>query len=368
MIRLIAFMLAACLVAGCSDRYENPPVEVTSVALKTSSLALLEGDSVGLVATALPEYADNLRIAWSSSDEAVARVDASGKVAAVGAGTATVTARSHNDMAATCEVAVTGVIQRGVAGAVEWIFTVDNVMILRGKGDMKEYPTPWDLPWADYRKQITGVVIDERITSLCDSAFEDFDALTAVTIPDGVTHIGDLAFAYCEELASVSIPGSVTSFGTSAFWGCGKLTSITIPDGVSVIDVLTFSNCSGLKSVTLPNSVTMIAMSAFVNCSGLTDVTLSGALTDIGMHAFRNCSGLTSLTIPGSVTRIDSYAFEDCRNLSSVTILATTPPAFSGGNFIANTSDTLYVPRGCVEAYQTNFLWNSAFTTIVEQP
>lgn len=30
--------------------------------------------------------------------------------------------------------------------------------------------------------------------------------------------------------------------------------------------------------------------------------------------------------------------------------------------------DTLYVPAGCVGAYKANWVWNNAFTYIVEQP
>ncbi|MDE6461542.1 MAG: Ig-like domain-containing protein [Muribaculaceae bacterium] len=65
---------------------------VSSVTLNRSSLGLRLGESELLSATVLPDYAGNRAVVWSSSDEAVATVDQSGRIEAVAPGTATVTA------------------------------------------------------------------------------------------------------------------------------------------------------------------------------------------------------------------------------------------------------------------------------------
>ena len=85
----------------------NPaPVLVNSVTLNKSELALYTGGSATLTATVQPEDATNKAVNWSSSDEAVATVDANGEVTAVSAGTATITATADGK-SATCTVTVT---------------------------------------------------------------------------------------------------------------------------------------------------------------------------------------------------------------------------------------------------------------------
>ena len=67
-------------------------VPVSSVSIAGGDFSLKEGASKQLSATVSPADATDRAVSWSSSDTAVATVDASGKVTAVKAGTATVTA------------------------------------------------------------------------------------------------------------------------------------------------------------------------------------------------------------------------------------------------------------------------------------
>ena len=86
---------------------EPEPVHVESVSLSEESLTLTEGDSAQLTATVLPEEADDKSVEWSSSDDDIATVDASGLVTAVTAGTATITVTTvDGGFTATCEVTV----------------------------------------------------------------------------------------------------------------------------------------------------------------------------------------------------------------------------------------------------------------------
>ncbi|MEG1070141.1 MAG: Ig-like domain-containing protein, partial [Ruthenibacterium sp.] len=71
-----------------------------------TKLLLIEGDSETLTATVLPENATDKTVTWTSSNAAVATV-ANGKVTAVKAGTATITAKTANGKSATCAVTVT---------------------------------------------------------------------------------------------------------------------------------------------------------------------------------------------------------------------------------------------------------------------
>ena len=79
-----------------------PPPE--AIVLDHSFAALLVNDRLRISATLPGETAS--QISWSSSDENVAVVDDGGTVRGVGAGTATITARTFNGKSAACEVSV----------------------------------------------------------------------------------------------------------------------------------------------------------------------------------------------------------------------------------------------------------------------
>ena len=82
-------------------------IAVDSVKLDKTSLNLTVGDSAMLAATVEPADADDQTVTWSSSNTAVATVDANGKVTAVSAGEATITVTTvDGNFTATCTVTV----------------------------------------------------------------------------------------------------------------------------------------------------------------------------------------------------------------------------------------------------------------------
>ena len=81
------------------------PITVKKVALNKTSANLKVGGTVTLEATVTPSNATNKSVTWKSSNTSVATVK-SGKVTAVAAGTATITATAGGKMA-TCKVTVT---------------------------------------------------------------------------------------------------------------------------------------------------------------------------------------------------------------------------------------------------------------------
>ena len=82
-------------------------VPVTGVKLDKTSLTLQETGSDTLTATVEPADATNKDVTWASSNSAVATVDATGNVKAVGAGTATITVTTEDgEKTATCTVTV----------------------------------------------------------------------------------------------------------------------------------------------------------------------------------------------------------------------------------------------------------------------
>ncbi|MBR4505103.1 MAG: carbohydrate-binding domain-containing protein [Candidatus Methanomethylophilaceae archaeon] len=76
----------------------------TSISLDASSVSMETGDTKSLTATVTPSTWKGT-VNWSSSDESVATVDSSGKITAVSAGKATITAKADSSRA-TCEIIV----------------------------------------------------------------------------------------------------------------------------------------------------------------------------------------------------------------------------------------------------------------------
>ena len=217
--------------------------------------------------------------------------------------------------------------------------------------------------------EIKNLIIPESIQVLKFAAFYGCRGLTSVEIPNSVTYIGIDTFYECSGLTSVVIPNSVTSIGSSAFEDCSGLTSVSIGNSVTSIGNYAFSGCSGLTSVEIPNSVTSIGQYAFYGCSGLTSVDLPNSVTSIGRRAFEDCSGLTSVVIPNSVTSIGDYAFSGCSGLTSVTSLNIIPPTLGSRVFYyVPAYCVLYVPEGCVGAYQSAVDWKNFGTILEIQP
>ena len=217
---------------------------------------------------------------------------------------------------------------------------------------------------------LASVTISDGVTSIGDYTFNNCYSLASVTIPDSVTSIGDYAFNNCYSLASITIPDSVTSIGSYTFRYCYSLASVTIPDSVTSIGSYVFSSCYSLASVTIPDGVTSIGNYAFTNCYSLASITISDSVTSIINGAFSNCYSIASITIPGSVTSIGNSAFSKCTGMAEYHLQPTTPPTLSSKNAFNNIpSDCIiYVPAGCLEAYQNATNWATYASKMQEEP
>ena len=194
--------------------------------------------------------------------------------------------------------------------------------------------------------------------------------LQAVNIGKNVTSIGNYAFQYCYTLASVTIPDGVTSIGRYAFQYCYSLASITIPDGVTSIDTYAFAYCYSLATIIIPEGVTSIGNNAFYYCRSLASITIPEGVTSIGNNAFRDCYSLASIIIPANVTSIGNDAFQYCYGMAEYHLKPTTPPKLSNTNvFNGIPSDCIiYVPKGCLEAYQNATNWATYASKMQEEP
>ena len=208
----------------------------------------------------------------------------------------------------------------GTCGADLTWYLYDNMLIIRGTGEMEDY-APDDAPWSEAADQIELVYLEDGVTSIGNLAFYYFVKMQAVYIPDSVTAIRIDAFGSCGNLTYVRWSENLTEIGTNAFESAG-LTSAAIPEGVTSLADGVFMYNMGLTSVDLPEGLTKIGNNAFQACK-LTSVTIPDSVTTIGTGAFYSNS-LTEVTIPASVTSLLSQAFGNCP-ITTVTFLGDAP-------------------------------------------
>ena len=103
-----AFNSANAMTSKTGTVYVSAPVPVTHVKFYSpTAKTVIKGKTRQLEVLVAPNNATNKTITWSSSDTNVATVDSTGKVTGRNVGTTTITAKSHNNITATCTVKVT---------------------------------------------------------------------------------------------------------------------------------------------------------------------------------------------------------------------------------------------------------------------
>lgn len=120
---------------------------------------------------------------------------------------------------------------KGVCGPdLTWYYQ-DNVLVIKGTGEMTDYGGLSDEvcnPWHKYSgselyKQIQWVIIDEGVTSIGDNAFYNCHALSKVVLPATLEQIGHSVFGrgsgnHCQ-IQEITIPASVTYIEDDPFCG-----------------------------------------------------------------------------------------------------------------------------------------------------
>jgi len=286
----------------------------------------------------------------------------------------------------------------GTCGAnLTWTFS-GSVLTISGTGAMDN----WLLsnPWKDYNKEITGVVIEEGVTSIGDYAFYMCETLDKITIPGTVTKIGNHAFSWCYELSDIRLPNSLAEIGNSAFELCSGIATLTIPDGVTIIGDYAFSQCGGLTSLVLHEGLTSIGTNAFYSCGKLDRITIPASVTFIGDTPFLYCTSLREIAVnegsasyasidgvlysrdhtrliayPGNrqtptysiadgVTTIGNSAFRPNQHLTSITIPPSVQVIENDAFNRCNKLQKLEIPQGVTGIGDTAFVGCSALQSI----
>lgn len=165
-------------------------------------------------------------------------------------------------------------------------------------------------------------------------------------LPQGITQIKNRAFAY-SDYTKIVVPASLTQIAGSPSNGCDKMVWEVAKDNKS------FRNDENGALYDFAMTTLMV-----LNGGSGSAYTIHDGTTTIREWALYENSVIESLTIPASVTTLSADCISGTPNLTTITCLGTTPAAIkanTGANRVGpkDKVKTLYVPRGCVDAYKT---------------
>jgi uncharacterized protein YjdB len=170
--------------AECAITVSKKIIAVTGVTLDKTTANMIVGQTKQLTATVKPDDATDKTVSWSSSNEKIASVDATGKVTAVAGGAATITAKTNGldasgkSVLATCDVTVTQPVSR---------VTLDKTTLTLTEGDTATL-TATVSPADATDKTVTWSTSDAAIATVDNgkvTAVKEGSAKITVTTKDG---------------------------------------------------------------------------------------------------------------------------------------------------------------------------------------
>lgn len=166
-------------------------------------------------------------------------------------------------------------------------------------------------------------------------------------LPQGIIQINNWAFAY-SDYTKIVVPASLKQIAGSPSNGCDKMVWEVAPGNEYFK--------SDDKGALYDFAMTTLMV---LNGGSGSAYTIHDGTTTIGKWALYENSVIESLTIPASVKKLSGDCISGTPNLTSITCLGSVPAKIeknSGANRVGptdGTTKTLYVPKGCVDAYTT---------------
>lgn len=195
---------------------------------------------------------------------------------------------------------------------------------------------------------IKGLENDNTYVGFCGGSNREkgIKNVSEFRLPQGITQIMNRAFAY-SDYTKIVVPASLTQIAGSPSNGCDKMVWEVAPDNKSFK--------SDDKGALYNFDMTTLMV---LNGGSGSDYTIHDGTTTIREWALYENSVIESLTIPASVTKLSGDCISGTPNLTTITCLGTNPAEIKPNtrNNRVGPKDkvkTLYVPRGCVDAYKT---------------
>ncbi len=188
--RVLSALAALALLFACSPENntsaadepgngKDNTVHVTGISIDRTSATIKEGETISLVATVTPANAENKAVTWSSSSDAVATVDNTGKVTGVKAGSATITATTEDGgKKATCSLSVEANNAPSVTVEADHISAIS--VVLHGKANLGTSAAS-DLKIGFQYSESAGILPSNSTTVEAEDADANYNYTTAIT-------------------------------------------------------------------------------------------------------------------------------------------------------------------------------------------
>ena len=182
--------------AECKVTVIAKTIAVETITLDKTAAELNKGDTLELTATVKPDDATNKTVTWTSSDEKVATVDENGKVTAVGAGKAVITAKADGK-SASCEITVTVPVTSVTLDKTELSLEKDETDVLTAvvsPEDAADKTVTWTssnaaVATVDQNGKVTAVGAGTAVITAISNADETIKATCKVTVTVSVASV-----------------------------------------------------------------------------------------------------------------------------------------------------------------------------------
>ena len=294
-----SLILKNCIVYvpyGCTSAYKKvipwkyatiieDTVHVTGVVVEPTEMEIEAGKSATIKASVLPADADNTAVVWSSSDETVAAVNASGVVTGKKSGTALITATSaeNKEFKAVCTVHVVNPVKKVTLGehelslkakktyklavsvepanaddgSVAWKSSDIGVVSVSNDGEIMAVKagkafvfatavaneTIKDSCLVTVTQSVTGIKLDKK--SIHSSTIGEVVQLTATVLPDDADDKRVNWASSKPEVCTVSPSGAIVVLAD----GTSVVTATTLDGGFVAVCTVEVSSAGGVEGV-----------------------------------------------------------------------------------------------------------------------
>ena len=231
----------------CTVTVVATPAESITISQETATLKV--GETVELTATVMPEDATDKTVSWTSSDEAVATVDAEGKVTAVALGEATVTAKC-GEVSTYCTVTVVATPAESITISQETATLKVGKTVELTATVMPEDATDKTITWASSDEAVATVDAEGKVTAV---------ALGEATI---TATCGEVS-TYCTVTVVATPAESITISQETATLKVGEtveLTATVMPEDATDKTVSWTSSDEAVATVDAEGKVTAVAL------------------------------------------------------------------------------------------------------------
>lgn len=226
---------------------------------------------------------------------------------------------------------------------------LSNSFIVEGGSMLESKTNTFNVP---HNSTIETIILPKSLEIIESSGFNGWKKLKTINIPKNVRYVTGESFASCPNLESFTVDPENTEYS--------ELDGVLTNKGKNKL--LAFPNAK-TKDYTIPSSINSIMGKSFYGCDSLTTIKMHDKITYLGYGIFHHCKELKYIYLGNSVTGIHS-AFYNNPKIQEIHIKTLVPPSASA--FPYKETITLYVPKGCVEAYQNSESWKGFYQYIEE--